>query len=317
MAIYDVIIIGGGIAGLSAAASLKGKVLLIERNKQPYNNIACAEWVPRNFPAKPVQFTNEMLTIYPGGEVTSKFPGKIIDRESFQTTLLSKLECSVHLGENVRGIENDIVITNRSKYQTNWIIGADGPQSILSKDFGFTRRNNLVATNFRVKLKKPTEKTTVIFSPEIEMGYGWCFPKSDLANIGVGVTGNIRKAIDFIFKYLKNQDMISEGFISQSAGLIPLDGLLTPIKGNKILIGDAGGFIDPVTGAGIAYAWDTGKLAASLINGEISRQEFSNSINVSYLKFLNRRREKRKVFEEEWSNINKAVKKSWIAFSRG
>ena len=141
-------------------------------------------------------------------------------------------------------------------------------------------------------------------------------PKGNLANIGIGGTGDRKKAINFLFNYLQKQGTITEGFISQSAGLIPLDGLLTPIKGNKILVGDAGGFIDPVTGAGIAYAWDSGKLAASLINGEISRQEFTNNINISYLKFLNRRKEKRKVFEEEWSNINKAVKKSWIAFSR-
>ena len=54
MAIYDVVIVGAGPAGLTLASEIEKemKTLVIEKRKKPYKRIACAEWVPFFFPSE-------------------------------------------------------------------------------------------------------------------------------------------------------------------------------------------------------------------------------------------------------------------------
>ena len=316
MAVYDVIIIGAGMAGLACASNLKGNYLLIEKKPKPYNCIACAEWVPRTFPAPAVQTTKGMVTIYPGGEVRKEYKGKIIDRQSFQKSVLNKLTGTIHLGEYVKKIEGSQVITNQGIYSGKRIIAADGPRTVANPNH---RRNFLVATNFRVKLNKPLQDTLVIFNKNIDRGYGWCFPKGDIANLGVGVSSNMKTALKYCVEFFKQRGFICGDIFERTTGLIPLAGLRDNIiEESVITIGDAGGFIDPVTGAGIAYAWDSGVQAARFLNGEIKLHAFKKSIQVSYKKFFERKVQKRKILEEEWNhNLKTAVEKSWISFSRG
>ncbi|HDS09729.1 MAG TPA: hypothetical protein ENN73_05820, partial [Firmicutes bacterium] len=204
MAIYEVIIIGAGIAGLACASKLKTDYLIIEKEREPYQHIACAEWVPENFMGYPVQKIKGMITFYPGGENRKKFQGKIIDRKTYQQSILDSLKGPVHLHENFLRIEGNTVITNKGKYTAEWIVLASGPNSLINKD-----KNYLVATNFRMRLTKSLDETMVVFAPEVKMGYAWCFPKGDIANLGVGVTSGIKNAINFCIDYFQKKGFVS------------------------------------------------------------------------------------------------------------
>ncbi len=314
MGLYEVIIIGAGPAGLKLAQSLKTKNYLILEKEKKYKRIPCAEWIPYFMDLPSIQPTKGMITDYPGGRIYKKASGKIIDRKSWQTKMLSGLQGNVHVNEKATYIEKNTVFTNKGQYQGKWIVGADGPKSILSSHFR-TSNKYLPAVNMNVKLKNPLMNTHVVFSLNIPYGYGWLFPKADIANIGLGAYGKLNKPMEYVLSFYKPY-IYSKPF-NISAGLIPLEVTFPNIIGNKILVGDAGGFIDPITGSGIQYALETGDLTAKLINNELSNEKYIKSIKNIYVRFLNKRARLKDIKESNWKNLYRAVKKSWISFSPG
>jgi len=314
--IYDVIIVGAGPAGLSCAISLQGlKVLLIEKKRIPYERIACGEWVPLNFDADTIVKTESMRTIYPGGEVLSPFKGKIIDRNRWQKKMLEELHCEIHLGERVLGVKKNFVWTDRNEYKCDWIVGADGPDSVVRKYVG-GNMEFLPALNIKFETCQKIEETIVYFCKDIFFGYGWCFPRGDMVNVGIGMIGDMRRPLNNWIEFLKNRGIIKDKIYQYAGGLIPISGIQRIIKDNVILIGDAGGFVDPLTGAGIIYAYDTGRYASELIKGNIDIFSFEKMIKKIYGNFLSRRLKRRKFMEENWNDLVKAVENSWIAFIR-
>ena len=108
-------------------------------------------------------------------------------------------------------------------------------------------------------------------------GYGWVFPLGDgRVNVGVGLlsTGGAWKGV--------NTTKLQEYFVAQAAeawglndetccgpatgGRLPMGLALGPHVGaNTLTIGDAAGAVNPFNGEGIAYGYETGRLAASVL----------------------------------------------------
>ncbi len=316
---FDVIIIGAGPAGLTLANSLDSslKVLLIDKKREPHKLIACAEWVPPNMPVESINDTNAMDTWYDDDYISKDYSGKIIDRESWQRSMLDNLtHTQVLLGEPVKNIEGNTVKTSRSFYKASIIVGADGPLSVVRKSFGLPVTPVMPAVNVSMRLTKPLDRTLIHFMPEIEKGYGWLFPKGEFANVGVGAISKLSDALDFYVNFLIDKKLVSKGIIQKTAGLIPLFGFSPIASDNAVLIGDAAGLTDPLTGAGIFQAWDSAKILAEVINAGKPMSDYHKKIKIAYGSFLSRRMAKRKILEDNWGNLKKAVEESWVSFGR-
>ncbi|KJF16199.1 geranylgeranyl reductase family protein [Acidithrix ferrooxidans] len=117
---------------------------------------------------------------------------------------------------------------------------------------------------------------------EILPGYGWIFPLGDgRVNVGIGLLSTLGKWKDV------NTTKVMEAFVENApkrwglslddpiyvgtGGKLPMGLSVSPRVGsNFILIGDASGTINPMNGEGIAYGYETGRLAAGVIFDALS-----------------------------------------------
>ncbi len=113
-------------------------------------------------------------------------------------------------------------------------------------------------------------------------GYGWIFPVGDgTVNVGVGLLSTFRdwKAVNtsHLMEAFVESAPAHWGLSSDSAtcaptgGRLPMGNSVEPSAGPTWLVaGDAAGAINPFNGEGIAYAYETGRIAAEVF-GEALR----------------------------------------------
>ncbi|MGH9139376.1 MAG: geranylgeranyl reductase family protein [Acidimicrobiales bacterium] len=108
-------------------------------------------------------------------------------------------------------------------------------------------------------------------------GYGWIFPVADgTINVGIGLLSTFRDWKSVNTSHLMNEFSLTApeywGISPDTScgpptgGRLPMGGSVTPNIGpNWLLVGDAAGTINPFNGEGIDYAYETGRLAATLV----------------------------------------------------
>ena len=113
-------------------------------------------------------------------------------------------------------------------------------------------------------------------------GYGWIFPLGDgRVNVGVGLLStdkrwkgaNTTKLMDTFVRWADPSWGLSPetALGAPTGGRLPMALAVGPHIGeNTLLIGDAGGSINPFNGEGIAYGYETGRLAAASLGEALS-----------------------------------------------
>ena len=116
-------------------------------------------------------------------------------------------------------------------------------------------------------------------------GYGWIFPLGDgRINVGVGLLStdrrwkgvNTTKLMETFVNFVPDYWGISPESACGPAtgGRLPMGMAVGPRTGSNVLvIGDASGSINPFNGEGIAYGYETGRLAASSIGGALKSND--------------------------------------------
>lgn len=113
-------------------------------------------------------------------------------------------------------------------------------------------------------------------------GYGWVFPLGDgRVNVGVGLLStssiwkgaNTTRLMDIFCRMLPPEWGIKPGasLAPPTGGRLPMGLAVGPRRGRShLVVGDAAGVINPFNGEGIAYGYETGRLAAEVIEEALS-----------------------------------------------
>lgn len=175
---------------------------------------------------------------------------------------------------------------NLTELRSAVVIAADGASSVLaSKMRGgkYPSESRCVAIRGYVTVREPEE--CVIrgyFSRDLLPGYAWAFPvDSHLINVGVGTTVDRYKRHGRPLSALLREFLDSQPFVSRFGSGLELTNTegwsLNMACDNSprvypglILVGDAGAFINPATGAGIGHALLTGRLAGEHVHAALS-----------------------------------------------
>ena len=118
-------------------------------------------------------------------------------------------------------------------------------------------------------------------------GYGWVFPMGDgTINIGVGVLSTFHRWKDVNTTTLmaamvettpEHWQLTGESQVAPArGGKLPMALSVGPNVGsNWVVVGDAAGAINPFNGEGIAYAYETGRIAATHVGAALEKGDRS------------------------------------------
>ena len=166
------------------------------------------------------------------------------------------------------------------------VVVADGANSRIGRSLGTQRRREWpMGMAIRGYFDSPNSADGFIESHldirdaegNVVPGYGWVFPLGDgRINVGVGLLStdrrwkgvNTTKLMETFVDFAPEHWEISpsKALGAPTGGRLPMGLSVGPRSGeNVIVIGDASGSINPFNGEGIAYGYETGRLAAASV----------------------------------------------------
>jgi menaquinone-9 beta-reductase len=165
------------------------------------------------------------------------------------------------------------------------VVAADGNSSRLSVSMGLHKRSDRpLGVAVRTYYASPRHDDDYLEAwldlwdgHSLLPGYGWIFGMGDgTSNVGVGLLNTSKGFGDIDYRALLRRwlaTMPAEWGFAEENRTQPIRGAALPMGFNRtphytkglILVGDAGGMVNPFNGEGIAYAMESGELAARVI----------------------------------------------------
>lgn len=152
-------------------------------------------------------------------------------------------------------------------FRARFLVGADGVNSQVRRmtgDAAWFRKG--LAIEVDVRRNASGDDLVFDFAP-VAQGYGWVFPKRDHVNVGLySIDSDEALSRGRVAAYVAHRfgaEAKVEKFIGQYVGFGAAQ--FQERAGRVLLVGDAGGFVDPLTGEGIYGAITSGQAAAEAI----------------------------------------------------
>jgi len=177
------------------------------------------------------------------------------------------------------------------RFRAPLVVAADGNSSRLSVSMGLHKREDRpLGVAVRTYYTSPRHKDEYLEAwldlwdgSSLLPGYGWIFGMGDgTSNVGVGLLNTSTGFGDIDYRVLLKKwlaGMPAEWGFTEENRTQPIRGAALPMGFNRtphytngmLLAGDAGGMVNPFNGEGIAYAMESGELAARVITQALAR----------------------------------------------
>lgn len=292
---YDATIVGSGPAGTTAAIHLARqghRVCLVEKNSHPRYKACGGGIVARAVNLLPIPLAAAIEE--PCCRFDLHFWGTelhfIIQRDQpiIHMVMRSDLDAlmlaeakklGVEVFENTAGMDvtqehaRVTLLTGRGPIKSRFLIAADGAASIVARKGGWPANDSLIpALECEISVDPATlERFRGAARFDLDnpcRGYSWVFPKKK--HLSVGALSMARSATglrDSFYAYLERLNIRGVAPLEPHGSLIPVRPRRGPLaRGRILLVGDAAGLADPISGEGISNALLSGVLAARAIN---------------------------------------------------
>ncbi len=163
-----------------------------------------------------------------------------------------------------------LISTSERSYSARVLVGADGVNSIVRRRIiGPIPKESLVLAYGYIATGAEIDHPLMKFLPGIP-GYAWIFPRKKQSSIGIASELQYGSKLEELLNEFIRSYCPSASVVSKFAAMIPSatspELFELPCAGDDwILLGDAAGHADPISGGGILYALWGGKLAANAI----------------------------------------------------
>ena len=291
MARYDVAVVGAGPSGSTTAyhlAKAGARVLLLDRAEFPREKPCGGGVTARAFERAPVDLTPVVervidrlrLSYRLGGSFDYAYKQPLVymtQRHRMDAYLMQQAVeagAEFHGGSIVRSLELEKdgvrIAANGDVYEAGAVVGADGANGVVARHAGLkpvTDPPVALEANFPYgeSAPGPWQDTLALELGSIPGGYGWAFPKADHFNVGCGgwhsQGGKLRPHLTALRAHYGLQ---GTPMLNIRGHHVPTRNEAAPIvRGRAVLVGDAAGLVDPMSGEGIYAAFVSGHLAAA------------------------------------------------------
>lgn len=292
----DVIVAGAGPGGASAAYFLgeRGcKVLVLEKAHLPRYK-PCGGGVPNTvfnffpFDFEPVieQRINQATFVYGTRQFTQPVDANaltMVMRDRFDYHILQHAQAEVHEGVELASVSQDadrVQVTSKKgqTFQARYLIAADGANSPVARALGLREGKELgVAVELETEVDSATladyQGRFLIGFGYLAAGYYWIFPKAHHLSIGIGTVKRGEKTMPSLLQEAMTNLGVSLEKNRRYAHPIPIRTRRERLhQGRVLLVGDAAGLVDPLTGEGIRHAVESAHIAAkAIIEGNVAQ----------------------------------------------
>jgi geranylgeranyl reductase family protein len=287
---FDVVVVGGGPAGSTTAwrlADAGASVLLVDRARFPRDK-PCGGGVTmraaRQCPVDVSPVVEEEVDVV---ELRFRFDDAVVRTAPAPVVLMTQrrrldaflLDAARERGAEVReetSVEieasNNVLLTTGERVEAGAIVGADGANGTTARALGLgggilhgvAYEGN---AGYDALPRERYARRMVVELADIPGGYGWVFPKGDHANVGVGAWKEEGPRLrDHLRRVCEAHGLEPEQLEEMRGHRLPLRMPGTRIAGGRaLLVGDAAGLIDPVSGDGMYECFVSSRLATAAI----------------------------------------------------
>jgi geranylgeranyl reductase family protein len=300
--LWDAIVVGAGPAGCAAAYDLAAagqSVLLLDKKDFPRAK-ACAggltskavqalrysiEPVVRKVVGR-VRLEGESPSSSPADAVVLKSREPICVmtvRAELDEYCLRKTIAAGACLRKIAGVQQIVrcgdqvhLLTPGESYRARFLVGADGASGQVRR---LCAAGSWFSQAFALEVQTaaaPQEVDLTFDFASVSNGYAWIFPKGDHLNVGVySLSSAASLTRSLLLGYVKSRlgtdtvDCVTGQYLGIGAGESPGEYVQADLRDRVFLVGDAGGFADPLTGEGIYGALVSGQAAAKAILAEL------------------------------------------------
>ena len=294
---FDAIVVGAGPAGSATAIRLArggASVLLLDRARFPRDKPCGGGLTGRAVRELPVDVTPVVEDVVHAFEVRLRYRKRFERRSAEPLVLMTQrrrldaflgaqaaeagavFRDGVTLGGLTVGPDGATLRVGSALVGAPVLVGADGVNGSVARAAGLGGgRMYGIALEGNGPLPAGQAGRATIELGVVPGGYGWVFPKADHANYGVGGWAAAGPQLREHLRRLCDVHGVDY------AGLAGLHGRRLPIRrttvaarGPVILVGDAAGLVDPLSGDGIYEALLSARLAAdAVLSGRLTEYD--------------------------------------------
>jgi geranylgeranyl reductase family protein len=169
------------------------------------------------------------------------------------------------------------VLVDGERISAAVIVGADGVNGLTARTFGLARdHGHGVALEGNAPLDTRYRGRLVLELGVVPGGYAWVFPKGEHVNVGVGGWESEGPRLrEHLRRLCAEHDVDFDALTDVRGYRLPYRRASSAFASDKVLlVGDAAGLIDPLSGDGIYEAFLSAKLAVeAILDGDLAVYE--------------------------------------------